>query len=122
VLLLLLLLLLPLLLCLLRKLGTRLWDWLSIENQQLCGNFKLSLGGTLGTPLLPCRVHACCLELQVMAARATLLACSLHACCLKLQRKAAYVQLLAARTSLLMHSGLSTSSVVKLSDMRLSAA
>ncbi len=99
------LLLLPLLLCLLRKLGTRPWDWLSIENQQLCGNFKLSLGGTLGTPLLACRLHACCLELQ---------------------RKAADVQLLAARTSLLMHSGLTTSSApdaqVIFSDMRLSAA
>ena len=47
-------LLLLLLLCLLRKLGARLRDWLSIENQQLCGNFKLSLGGTLGAPLLPC--------------------------------------------------------------------
>ena len=49
-----LLLLLLLLLCLLRKLGARLRDWLSIENQQLCGNLKLSLGGTLGAPLLPC--------------------------------------------------------------------
>ncbi len=94
-----------LLLCLLRKLGTRLWDWLSIKNQQLCGNFKLSLGGTLGAPLL---------------------ACSLHACCLELQRKAAYMQLLAARMSLLMHGGLTMSSApdaeMMFLDMRLSAA